>query len=552
MARRPDGRALPRRGPVLCPVPRSAPPRTQAQPCRVPPQGASRERTMMKPVSVAIAALLLSGAGLVGPAHAETFEDALIAAYQTNPTLQARRALLRAVDEQVPQALSNWRPQVSIQGSAFYRVRDTDPGEKGAATVPATLGVVLDQNIFRGFRTLAQTDQAEAAVQAERATLMSVEQTVLLNAARAYVDVVRDQAVVELNRNNEEVLRRQLEAAQDRFRVGEITRTDVAQAESRLAGAIADRIEAENTLETSRANYEQVIGHPPVNLVSPAPFANLPRTLDDAVALGKSKNPDIVSAEYAWHQARAVIRDEKGKLLPTLTGEVSYTWTHEQSVNDMETTTFQAGVNLSIPLYQSGAIYSQIRDAKHRAGQRRLQVDEQRDQVIENLTSAWQSLQSARARVDSYESQIEAATIALEGVQREAQVGSRTTLDVLDAEQELLTSRVNLVRAQRDLAIYTYELLAAMGSMTAADLALETPVYDPTEHYRDVRNQWFGGSTWADRDAAIGDGMPTSADTADAGHGMGTAPSGAAGGGSGVRYVVAPGSSTGTPPTTAE
>jgi outer membrane protein len=467
------------------------------------------------PVSKVVAALMFASVGLgAAPSFAETFEEALVSAYQGNPTIAARRAVLRAVDEQVPQALSNWRPQVSIQGSSFYRTSDRYPGEKNVHTLPASVGIVLDQNIFRGFRTQAETDVAEATVKAERATLHAAEQTVLLNAARAYFNVMQNQAVLELNINNEDVLNRQLQAAQDRFRVGEITRTDVAQAESRRAGSISDRIGSEGDLKTAMATYEQVVGHPPENLVAPALYAKLPLTMADAIAEAMSRNPNIVNALYNWDAAQATIRDEKGKLLPTLSAKSSYTWAHEpSSTADLDTTTFEVGLNLSIPLYQSGAIYSQIRDSKHRAGQRRLQVDEQRDTVVENVATAWQNLQSANARVESYNSQIDAASIALEGVQREAQVGSRTTLDVLDAEQELLTSRVNLVRAQRDAAINTYELLNAMGRMTAQDLELDTPIYDPVKHYEEVRGQWIGGNDWADKDAAMSPEKPISEDS---------------------------------------
>ncbi|ABC22598.1 Type I secretion outer membrane protein, TolC [Rhodospirillum rubrum ATCC 11170] len=462
---------------------------------------AFREKLMIKPVSIAVASLLVAGLGLSSPVMAETFDEALVSAYQANPTLQARRALLRAVDEQVPQALSDWRPQVSVQGSTFYQQMDYEPGRKNLDNRPATLGVVLQQNIFRGLRTVAQTDQAKAQVQSERALLRSVEQTVLLNAAQAYFNVIRDQAVLELNINNEQVLRRQLDAANDRFRVGEITRTDVAQADSRLAGAIADRIQAEGTLESSRANYTQVVGHPPENIQPPPPYARLPQTLEDGLNTALSANPDVIAALYVWRQAQAAIRDQRGKLLPTLNAEVSYSFSHNPSATtEYDTKTFQAGLNLTVPLYQGGAVYSQIRDAKHRAGQRRLQVDEQREAVIESLTSAWETLTSARARVSSYKSQIEAAGIALDGVQREAQVGSRTVLDVLDAEQELLTSRVNLVRAERDSAISTYEVLAALGAMTAEDLGLNTPLYDATAHYNDVKGQWIGGNDLANQD----------------------------------------------------
>ncbi|WP_147165061.1 TolC family outer membrane protein [Pararhodospirillum oryzae] len=471
---------------------------------------------MKKSVSIALASVLAASTGWSAAAQAESFQQALESAYQTNPTLQARRILGRAVDEEVPQALSNWRPTVTLKGDTAYKLTSYHPGAKGVDTNPSSLGVVLSQNIFRGFRTTAETEKAEADVQAERSTLKSVEQTVLLNAAQAYFTVIRDQAVLELNRNNEEVLTRQLEAARDRFRVGEITRTDVAQAESRLAGAIADRIAAEGTLETSRANYERVIGHPPAGtLEAPAPFTDLPQTFDDAVDIARRSHPDIIAAEYTWKGAQANIRDQRGKLLPTLAAQVSYSWNYGQYTYDMDTNEMEAGVVLTMPLYQGGAVYSQIRDAKHRAGQRRVQVDEQRDATVESLTSSWENLQSARARVTSYQSQIEAASIALEGVQREAQVGSRTTLDVLDAEQELLTSRVNLARAQRDASIYTYQVLSALGGMTADRLGLQVPLHDPDVHYEQVRGQWFGGNEWATKDAGLGADLDITQDVSD-------------------------------------
>lgn len=460
---------------------------------------------MMKPVSIAVATLLVGGAGLVAPVHAETLSEALVSAYQSNPTLQARRLLGRATDEQVPQALSGWRPTVTLEGSAGYEKVNYDQKAYTDKTLnPLSVGVTVQQNIFQGFRTVAAVDQAEANVAAERAALKSVEQTVLLDVVTAYFTLIRDQAVLELNKNNEEVLQRQLEAAQDRFRVGEITRTDVAQAESRLAAAVASRIAAEGTLATTRANYEKVVGHSPTQLETPRLEVKLPQTIEDAVDVARRSNPDITSAEYTWDAAKASIRDARGRLLPTVNAKASVSWDQESSTENLETTTVGASVVVSMPLYEGGATYSAIRDAKHRAGQRRVQVDEQRDTVIEKVSSTWQSLESAKARVTSYESQIEAATIALDGVKREAQVGSRTTLDVLDAEQELLQARVNLAGAQRDTAVYTYQLLAAIGQMTADTLALNTPLHDPQRHYDDVRGQWLGGNAWADRDAALG------------------------------------------------
>ncbi|MGB1027370.1 MAG: TolC family protein, partial [Rhodospirillaceae bacterium] len=278
----------------------------------------------------------------------------------------------------------------------------------------------------------------------------------------------------------------------------------VLQAQSRLAGAVADTVESAGTLEISRANFEQVVGMRPGVLVEPIPFSDLPLSLDDAISLATSNNPDVVAALYNWEAAQADIKDQRGALLPSFNASFTYTYQDEAAVDNFITNTALVTGTLTIPIYQQGAVYSQIRDAKHRAGQSRLDADQTRNEVRESATQGWENLSSAKARVDSFNAQIEAASIALEGVSREAQVGSRTVLDVLDAEQELLTARVNLVRAKRDVAVSTYELLTALGRMTAQDLALGTPIYDPTEHYREVKWQWFGSSESADQDAAYG------------------------------------------------
>ncbi|MBE1236152.1 TolC family outer membrane protein [Phaeovibrio sulfidiphilus] len=437
------------------------------------------------------------------PAQAETFEEALVSAYTTNPTLQARRAYGRSVDELVPQALSNWRPSVTVQGSAYHQRQNLSPGPS-TTTKPSQVGVSLQQNIFRGLRTLAQTESAEETVKAERASLTAVEQNTLFSAAQIYLVVLRDQAVVELNRNNEEVLQRQLQAVRDRFNVGELTRTDVSQAESRLAAATATRIASEGVLMGSEATYEKIVGHPPRNLVTPSPYQNLPLSMEDALEIARRSNPAVIAAEHLWQGSRADIRDQQGRLLPTIWAEVSYNIGHEISSRDIDSSAFRAGLNVTIPLYQSGLVYSQIRQAKHVAGQKRLLVDESRDATVEQLSQSWESYRSAIAQVTAYESQIRAATIALDGVRRENEVGSRTVLDVLDAEQELLLARVNLVQAQTDRAIYSYQVLTAIGGMTAENLRLNTPINDPDAHYRSVRYQWFGSDTDANADAELG------------------------------------------------
>ena len=448
------------------------------------------------------------------PAHAQSLDDALAAAYANNPQLQARRAQLRAVDQGVPLAKSGWRPQVSVNGETGWQSTERDLGMGSATrtnTNPSSLTVSISQPIFRGFRTGAQVDRAENNVMAERANLVSVEQQVLLDAAKAYLNVVRDTAVLDLNRNNEDVLTRQLEATQDRFRVGEITRTDVAQSEARLSGAYADTAEALASLESSEANFVRVTGVTPDALLAPERVANLPQSLDDAVALALDRNPQILAAEYAWRAAQDEIRNQRGRLLPEVTVSGSFFKGWEQSnVEDSEVETLAATLGVTVPIYQGGAVYAELRQAKHTAGQRRLELDEAETAVREQAQQAWEQMVATRARIESLEDQIEAAEIALEGVRREAQVGSRTVLDVLDAEQELLNARVNLVRAQRDELVAGFTLLSAVGGLTAGDLELPVQPYDPTENYEAVNDQWFGGSTAADSDAALGlDGATT-------------------------------------------
>lgn len=434
--------------------------------------------------------------GVPGVAEATSLNEALAQAYAGNPQLRSQRAFLRSVDESVPQALSNWRPTISASGNVTDTRNENDQAtfftEETNTTQTAVVSVT--QPIFRGGRTIAQTRAAEARVDAERARLHAVEQTVLLSAATAYLDVVRDQAVVELNINNEQVLQRQLEATQDRFRVGEITRTDVSQAEARLAGATASRIRSEGNLQASRAAYRSVIGDAPNGLDAPAPdsFPALPETLDTLLTNAEEGNPNVRAALSSSRAADRTVAVNQGALLPTLSvqGSISKTW--NPTFGGDNTEQYQAIAQVSVPLYQSGAAYSRIREAKQLRAQSREEVERQRRLAEETATRAWETLTAARASIQSINKQIEAAEIALEGVSREAEVGSRTVLDVLDAEQELLDARVSLVRARRDETVAVFQVLAAKGGLTADNLGLDVQYYDPERNYRRVRGQWFG------------------------------------------------------------
>ncbi len=439
-----------------------------------------------------MAAGLVAGAGQ--PAVAQTLAEALADAYSTNPTLGAARAGLRAVNEGVPQALANWRPSVELSGSAGKARIDSETGtisnDDTLTPLSATASVI--QPLYRGGRTVAATARAEQEVQAQRAALISVEQSVLLRAVTAYMNVWRAESVVAFTENNERVIERQLEATRDRFTVGEVTRTDVAQAQTRLATATAERIAAEGVLRVSQAVYEEVVGKRPGVLPSPPPLTGLPASLNEVIELSIARNPEILSANFAEKAARHRVREVTGELYPTVEIVASLSHNEEISVRNSETQRAQILAEVTIPLYQQGAVSSRVREAKQISNQRRIEIEEARRRAEQESTEAWERLQTARAQIQSFESGVRAAEIALEGVRQENEVGARTILDILDAEQELLDAKVNLVRSQRDEIVAGFAVISAIGRLTARDLELAVEVYNPELDYLNVRDSWFG------------------------------------------------------------
>lgn len=427
---------------------------------------------------------------------AENLREALSLTYDTNPDIASARAGLRGTDESVPQALANWRPTVEVDGSYGYRSRERDfsTGLTLKNTdQPQTIQLNVSQNLFRGFRTIAQTDQARNLVAAGRASLITREQTVLLEAVTAYMSVKRDRAILELRRNNVRVLTQQQSATRDRFEVGELTRTDTAQADSRLATAVADETSAKGDLDTSIADYVEVIGRAPGALDAPELPQGLPASESDAVELARTNNPAVVAADFTERAARDAIDLTAGELLPTLTLDGEVQKNKDILGSDVVTTQHSVTLNLNVPLYQNGGVYSRIREAKHNANQEMLDFSEQIRVSQEDARSSWADLVSARARITSLQASVDAQQIAFDGVQQEAQVGSRTVLDVLDAEQELLDAKVSLVRAQRDLIVAGYQVLSSTGRLTAIDLGLSVDLYDPTRNFNEVEDQLFGG-----------------------------------------------------------
>lgn len=437
--------------------------------------------------TVAFLAFLVAGT----PAGAETLTAAMSAAYMSNPDLNAARAGLRATDELVPQALSGWRPQV-FGSSSVSQITTRVPGVGTTNQTGTTVGISVSQFLFRGFQTVNSTKQAEASVQADRAALSNTEQDTLFAAAQAYMNVLTDQAIVELNRQNIEVLAEQLRATRDRFQVGEVTNTDVAQSEAALSGAYTELNAAEANLLSSKAVYRQVVGHDPVNLAPAAPAANIPSTLDAALRAGHANHPAIASSIYSEEAAAYAVKTAEGGLLPTVTLQGSADYSNGGGAFINETSSASITAQLNIPIYQGGLEYSQVREAKENRSKALLQVDSIRQQVRAAVVSAWGVLQAATASITSGQAQVNAAQIALDGVREEAKVGQRTTLDVLDSEQILLDAKVALVNAESDRVVASYALLSAIGALTAQKLALAVDHYQPTVHYEQVRDKWFG------------------------------------------------------------
>ncbi len=435
-------------------------------------------------------------------ARPETIKEALAAAYIANPQIKAQRARLRATDEEVSRAKSGYRPRV--QGEAVHTYQETSTSDGGGGfpggsfgggdgeSWPRSYSLSLSQPLFRGFRTMNSVSAARANVEAGREDLRNTAQQVLLDAATQYMNVLRDQAIVRLRQNNVEFLSEQLQATQDRFDVGEVTKTDVAQARARRSGAISQLNLAKANLKTSRAAYERVIGYPPRTLKTPTPPDSLlPSTLDAALKAGEARNPQILAGLFRVKAAEYDTKRIKGELLPELQLEARYEKSFDSGgVEERDTTTVTG--RMTVPIYQSGEVSARIRQAQDTRMQRRQEVDQARQQVRSDVVSAWGQFTAARAALVSDRAQVEANKIALEGVRAEEQVGQRTVLDVLDAEQELLNSQVSLVTSRRDLVVASYTLLAAVGRLSPSELGLPSETYDPDAHYRDVKDRPFG------------------------------------------------------------
>jgi outer membrane protein len=429
------------------------------------------------------------------PVQAQSLIESLSTTYNSNPDLLAARATLRQTDETLAQAVANWRPRVSLsmeynklQQDAYTRLR--------APTFLALDGRVaqftVTQPLFRGGKTVADTNAAKANIQAQRALLMDTEQTVLLNTVTSYADLIRDRGIVDVRRNNVRVLNEQLTATRERFRVGELTVTDVSQAEARLEQARADLVLAEANVRITEAAYQRVVGQRPGTLGDLPLVGAIPGSEDESIALAMDAGPRAVSAQHRIAAAGYGVNSAVGDLLPqiNLVGVI-------QSQSDVTTPTDQfytygVRVQATVPIFQNGSEWSRIRSAKELVGQRRNELDSARRLAAEAVIRAWRNLEAARSRVVSFSAQVKANETALNGVRQEQLVGSRTTLDVLNAEQELLNSQVNLITARHDVQVGYYGVLAGIGRLTARSLGLPVEYYDEEKYYNEIGSRWIG------------------------------------------------------------
>ena len=426
----------------------------------------------------------------------ETLDSALARAYSAHPSLNAFRASLRATDEALPQALSGYRPRITATADIGAQYNDLDlPGRVGSQgpNYPRGVGVNVTQTVWNGNRTLNRVRSAESGIYAARESLRATEQSILYDAAQAYMNVLKDTAILNLRENNVEVLDEQLRQVRDRFTVGEVTRTDVAQAEARQAGARSQVSVAQAILKSSLARYRQAVGADPKKLApGKAVERLLPANLTRALELGLSEHPSLSASLHQLDLAEFNVKLAEGELYPTVsvTGSVAQRY-DVQGLGDRRSSASVVGA-LSVPIYEGGEVTSRVRGAKETVAQRRLEVDVMRDTIRAGIVAAWGQLESSKAQIIAAQAQVQAAETALSGVREEAKVGQRTTLDVLNAQQELLDARVILISAQRDRVVASYLVLQTVGQLSAQRLGLKVSQYQPKKHFDQVKDKLTG------------------------------------------------------------
>jgi outer membrane protein len=456
--------------------------------------GASSWGALRTALLATVSLAVISG----GAGHAETVGGALIKAYLNNPDINTQRAAVRVADENVPKANAGYMPTVSAQGNVGIERFDGNLarlGGSGTGTVfPRGYGVTANETIFNGNKTISSIRQAESQVFGAREQLRNTEQNTLLAGVTAYMDVLQDTAILDLDRNNVQVLQEQLRETRDRFTVGEVTRTDVAQAEASLSSAQATALSAEATLEAAVARYRQVIGDQPKSLAPVKPIVKpIPKTLPEAISISQVEHPAITASLHGVDAAQLGIAVAESALYPTV--GVSASITNQFDFNNLPGLHLLSGQvvgQVTIPIYQGGAEYAATRQAKENLSQQELQTDSERNQVRQAVVAAWGANTAAVGVVRAARAAVSANEVALAGVREEAKVGQRTTLDVLNAQQALLQARTTLVQAEHDQVVDSYSVLSAVGRLNIPTLGLAVAEYDPRVHFDQVKNKWIG------------------------------------------------------------
>ena len=439
-------------------------------------------------------ALVLGVGMLADRPAAQTLSRSLVSAYNQNPTLNSARAQLRSTNEGVSIARGGYRPQISATAESGYAHSNTVPG-RSLNGIEGSVGLTIQQEIFNGFQTTNATRQAEASVRAERESLRSTEQTVLLQAVTAFADVLQNREILRLNKSNLEFLDEQVRASKDRFEVGEGTRTDISQAEADRQAAQADVFTSEADLAAARAEFFRVTGIQAKNLRQDLKIRRLlPKSLRSALQTAANGHPDILSATHTVDSAAFNVKQVEGSLLPTVSVEGSASTSlypvNSPFVDRRDSASIMGRV--SVPIYQGGIVAAQVRQAKEDLGQARINVDVTRDQVRATAISAWNNLFAAHASIRAAEAGVRAGQLALEGVIEEQRVGQRTRLDILDQQSRLILQQITLAQARRNQLVFAYTVLSSVGRLNVRDLALNVALHSPTAHYKKVRDKWFG------------------------------------------------------------
>jgi len=447
-----------------------------------------------------MAPVFMAGVLFCSSANADTIFEALGEAYKSNPDLQAQRAYLRAVDENVAIAKSGYRPTVNLVGNYSDTKNNNDKVNTDAGSKASYMAAQVNQPLFNGFSTVNSVKAADSTVRAAEYELSNYEQNVFLNASEAYLNVVRDSAILDLQRSNEKLLKKQLDETTERFNVGELTRTDVAQAKSSYSQAVASRISAEGALQVSKAIYQQVIGKQPVNLSEPDNIHTfLPATFDKALNYTIENNYQVLAAKQALNAKDYMVKSNYGALLPQVSASAAAAKTKNDprysGLADTEVDSVEWGLNLTIPLYDAGENRAKIRQSKYSKWQAYEEVLSAERAAVSDVTSYWESMVANDAKIKALQDQVNADAIALEGVKKEELLGNRTVLDVLNAFQSLLDSQVEVVKARREYYLSAMQVMQAMGRLTAENLKLDVDVYHPKKYYKQTRDKWLTLST---------------------------------------------------------